>query len=157
LVEAKVMKRFSTILIIILTICVAQNIFAQKTFRLGFVKSFDDNGDSIWLADTKKKDRIDSKAVAIFGYSGTGKININGRDISLKNSGGYLADKNFKVGRGGYETWKGKNITIRLDYIYTWLCPQNQENCSVYYYKGVLDINYNGKRRKVNIVGFGGS
>lgn len=61
------MKRFSATLIILLTICFAQNIFAQKTFRLGFVKSFDDNGDSIWLANTKKKDRVDSKAVAILG------------------------------------------------------------------------------------------
>jgi len=119
------MKKFSIVLIIILTIGFAQNVFAQKTFRLGVVKSFDDNGDSIWLANTKKKDRIAINSVAIFGYSGTGKININGRDINLKNSGGYLADKNFKVGRGGYETWKGKNITVRLDYIFTWLCPQN--------------------------------
>ena len=151
------MKQFSVTLIIFLTLSFAQNTFAQNTFRLGFVKSFDDNGDSIWLADTKKKDRIDSKAIAIFGYSGTGKININRRDINLKNSGGYSADKNFKVGRGGYEIWKGKNITIRLDYIYTWLCPPKYEQCEVYYYKGVLDISYNGKRRKVNIVGFGGS
>jgi len=151
------MKRFSIILTIVLTICFAQNAFAQKTFRLGLVKSFDDNGDSIWLANTKKKDRIDSNAVAIFGYGGSGKININRRDIDLKNSGGYLADKNFKVGRGGYEIWKGKSITVRLDYIYTWLCAPKDEQCEVYYYKGVLDINYNGKRRKVNIVGFGGS
>lgn len=151
------MKRFSAILMIILTICFVQGNFAQNTFRLGFVKSFDDNGDSIWLADAKKNDRIDSKTVAIFGYGGTGKININGRDIALKNSGGYLADKNFKVGRGGYETWKGKNITIRLDYIYTWLCPPKDEQCEVYYYKGILDVNYKGKRRKVSILGFGGS
>ena len=96
------MKRFSIILIIILTIC-----FAQNTFRLGFVKSFDDGGDSIWLANTKKKDRIDSKAIAVFGNSLTGKININGRDVELKSVKDYLPDKNFKVGRGGYEILKG--------------------------------------------------
>lgn len=151
------MKRFSIILIIISTIGSAQISFAQKTFRLGFVESFNDNGDLTWLANTKKKDRIDSKAVAIFGYGGAGKINVNGRDIDLKQSGGYLADKNFTVGRGGYEIWKGKNITVRLDYIYTWLCPPKDEQCEVYYYKGVLDIDYSGRRRKVNIAGFGGS
>jgi hypothetical protein len=151
------MRQFSIILTIFLTICFAQNTFAQKTFKLGFVKKYDFSGDSIWLANAKKKDRVDSKSIAIFSYNGLGTININGRDIDLKQTGGYLADKNFKVGRGGYETLKGRNIKIRLDYVYTWLCPRNQENCSVYYYKGVLDINYNGKRRKVDVVGFGGS
>ena len=151
------MKKVSIILIIILTICFAQNTFAQNTFRLGFVKSFDDNGDSIWLVNTKKKDRTESKAIVILGNTGTGKVNINGRDIELKMTKDNLPDKNFKVSRGGYQIWKGKDITIRLDYIFTWLCPPKDEQCEVYYYKGILDINYDGKRRKVNIVGFGGS
>lgn len=134
-----------------------------KSFRLGFIKDLElaessyGAADSIWLANTKKKDRVGSKAIAILGYASFGAINIEGRDIELKLVNGDLPDKNFKVGRGGYQIWKGKKITVRLDYIYTWICPQNQENCSVYYYKGVLDINYKGKRRKVNITGFGGS
>ena len=90
------MKRSFVTFTIFLTICFAQNSFAQKTFRLGFVKSFDDNGDSIWLANTKKKERIDSNVVAIFGYGGSGKINVNGRDIDLKKAKDYLPDKNFK-------------------------------------------------------------
>lgn len=65
--------------------------------------------------------------------------------------------KTLKVGRGGYEIWKGKNITVRLDYVFTWLCPRKDEQCEVFYYKGILDISFNGKRRKVNIVAFGGS
>ena len=142
-----------------LTIGFAQNVYAQKTFKLGFVKEYGFAGDSIWLATTKKKDQIDSKAVAVFGngYERSGVISIIGRDVKLKMSKDYLPDKNFEVGRGGHQIWKGKNITVRLDYIFTWLCPQNQENCSVYYYKGALDINYNGKRRKINVLGFGGS
>lgn len=151
------MNRFLLILIIFLTTCFAQDISAQKTFKLGFVKNFDDNGDSIWLANTKKKDRIDSKAIAVLGYDGLGKININGRDIELKQFKDYLPDKNYKLGKGGYEIWKGKNITVRLDYIFTWLCPPKDESCEVYYYKGFLDVNYKGKRKKVKIVGFGGS
>jgi hypothetical protein len=130
----------------------------QKGFRLGFVnKGFEVDGDSIWLANTKKKDRVDRKAIAILGYGNSGVINIDGRNIKLKLANGDLPDQNFKVGRGGYQVWKGNKTAVRLDYIFTWLCPQKQENCSVYYYKGVLDVNYKGKRRKVNILGFGGS
>ncbi len=113
------MKKVSALLTIFLTIVLAQHISAQKTFKLGFVGSFEDNGDSILLANTKKKDRVDSKAIAIFGYGGSGKININGRDIELKQAGGDLSEENCKVGRGGYEIWKGENTTVRLDYTYT--------------------------------------
>ena len=151
------MKKLSATLVIFLTICFAQNAFAQKSFRIGFVKKYDFSGDSIWLANTKKKDRVDSKSIAVFSYNSLGTININGRDIDLKLVKDNLPDKNFKIGRGGYQIWKGKNTTVRLDYIFTWLCPPKDEQCEVYYYKGVLDVNYNGKRRKVNIVGFGGS
>lgn len=153
------MKQFSIILTIILTICFVQNAFAQKTLRLGFVKEFDFAGDSIWLANTKQKDQVNNKAIAVLGngYERSGIISINGRDTELKIVKDYLPDKNFKVRRGGYQIWKGKNITVRLDYIFTWLCPPKDEQCEVYHYKGVLDINDSGRRRKVNILGFGGS
>ncbi len=151
------MKRFPVLLTIFLAICFAQTILGQKSFKLGFVRVFDDNGDSIWLANTKKKDRIDSRAVARFGYQTKGKINVNGRDLNLRHVSGNLPDKNFKIGRGGYDIWKGKNITVRIDYVFTWLCPPKDEQCEVYYYKGVLRITYGGKTRKVNINGYGGS
>ena len=151
------MKSISTVLLIFLTLSFAQNSFAQKSFRLGFVEKYDFSGDSIWLANTKKKDRVDSKSIAIFSYNTLGTININGFDLGLKLIKHNLPDKNFKVGRGGYQLWNGKNTTVRLDYIFTWLCQKDQENCSVYYYKGFLEIKYDGKRRKVNVVGSGGS
>lgn len=97
------------------------------------------------------------KPLRYLAYGGLGKINIDRRDIELKMIKDFLPDKDSKVGRGGYQIWKGKNTTVRLDYVFTWLCPPESESCEVYHYKGVLDINYNGKRRKVNIVGFGGS
>jgi hypothetical protein len=68
-----------------------------------------------------------------------------------------MPENNYKVGRGGYQIWKGRDITVRLDYFFTWLCPPQDEQCEVYYYKGVLGINYKGIQRKVNITGFGGS
>jgi len=150
---------FTTLFLLISTqtVLLVKGQNARNSFKLGFIKSFDDSGDSIWLANTKKKDRVDTKAIAIFGYSGLGKINIDGRDIELKQFKSYLPDKNFKVGRGGYQIWKGENTTVRLDYVFTWLCPPKYESCEVYYYKGVLDISHNRKRRKVNITAFGGS
>jgi hypothetical protein len=145
------------------TVSPANSQSPQSSFRLGFVSDAESiasshgAADSIWLANTKEKDRIDRKAIAILGYGSFGAININGRDIELKLIKDNLPDRNFKVGRGGYQIWKGKKTTVRLDYVFTRLCPQNQEGCSVYYYKGILNIKYNGKRRKVNIRGFGGS
>ncbi len=130
---------------------------AQKSFRLGFVKSSDGVSELIWLSNTKNKDRVSGKSVAILDTTGWGIININGHDIEIKRIKDNLSDKNFKVGRGGYQIWKGKKTTVRLDYIFTWLCPPKDEQCEVYYYKGILDINYKGKQRKVNITGFGGS
>ncbi len=151
------MKQFSIILTIFLAISFAQSTFAQKTFRLDFVKDYDFSGDTIWLVNTKKKDRVNSKSVAILGYESVGKININGRDIELKLVKSHLPDKNFKVGRGGYQIWKGKNIKVRLDYIYTWLCPPMDDNCEVYHFKGFLAIDFNGKKRHIKINGSGGS
>jgi hypothetical protein len=140
-----------------LIIHIAKSQTIPNSFRLGSVRNFDDSGDSIWFTNTKKRDRIDRKAIARFGHGGFGRINIDGRDIELKLEKDYLPDKNFKVNRGGYQIWKGRNTTVRLDYIFTWLCPPKHETCEVYYYKGVLDINYKRKHRKVNIRGFGGS
>jgi hypothetical protein len=93
----------------------------------------------------------------VLGYDGTGTINIGGQDVELSLAGQKLPDSNFKVGRGGHQIWKGKETVVRLDYVFTWLCPATQENCSVYYYKGLLDVSHNKKRRKINVVGFGGS
>ena len=136
----------------------AQSIVGQQSFTLGFVKGgIDEAGDSIWLANTKKIDRIDSKAIAVFGFGGSGTININGRDVKLKLWKAHLPDESFKVGRGGYQIWKGESTTVRLDYTFTWLCPPDDEQCEVYYYKGILDIIHEGKQRKVDITGFGGS
>jgi hypothetical protein len=130
----------------------------RKYFKVGHVRGpIDGDGDSIWLSTTKKRDRIYNNAIAIFGYDGSGVINVDGRDIKLRQIEGGLPDKNFKVGQSGHETWKGKNISVRLDYIFTWLCPPQNENCEVYYYKGALDINYRGRHRKIKVVGYGGS
>jgi hypothetical protein len=126
-------------------------------FKLGYVKNFDETGDLIWLAKTSRKDRVESKAIARLGYGGTGVINIQGRDIRLKNVGGHLDDEDFKVGRGGFELWEGKDTFVRIEQTYTWLCPEDQENCSVYYYKGLMDVTYKGQKRKIWINGFGGS
>lgn len=108
------MKRVLLIYTIFLTIGFVQNAFSQKTFRLGFVKEYDFAGDSIWLANTKQKDQVNSKAIAVLGngYERAGVINLNGRDTELKMAKDYLPDKNFKVGRGGYQIWKGKDITV---------------------------------------------
>lgn len=154
------MKRFAIILAILLPICFAQVSFSQEPFRLGFVPSFDEDGDTIWLANTKKRDRTDSKAIVRFGNFGkspSGKINIDGRDIVLKFVNEFSPDRNFKVGRGGYQIWKVRNATVRLDYVFTWLCPPKYENCEVYYYKGFLEVKYKKLRRKVNVIGYGGS
>ena len=157
------MKRTIAVFVSLLSLIFTQMILSvkgqnvQSSFKFGFVKEFDFSDDSIWLANTKKKDRVDSKSIAILGYNGLGTININGRDTDLKLTSDNLPEKNFKIGQGGYQTWKGRNVTVRLDYIFTWLCPPKDEQCEVYYYKGILDISYKGKRKKVNITGFGGS
>lgn len=149
---------FTSIVLLLFLSQTVVPVYGQTGFRLGFVRSFDEEaGDSIWLANTKKKDRIDSRAIARFGAGSFGKINVNGRDIELERVKDHLPDKDYKVGRGGYQIWKGKNVTLRLDYIYTWLCKPDDEQCEVYYYRGVLDINYRGKQRKANVRGFGGS
>ena len=83
------------------------------------------------------------------GYPGFGTVNIDGCDIELKRVGGDLPESNFAVGRGGHQVWKGKNTILRMDYVFTWLCPEDQENCEVYYYKGILDVTYKKTQRKV--------
>lgn len=50
-----------------------------------------------------------------------------------------------------------KDTKVRLDYVFTWLCPPENDNCSVYYYRGTLSVTYKGLRRRIRIVGTGGS
>ena len=142
--------------IFILTLSFVLSASAQATFRFGYVKNPEGN-ESVWLAGTAKKNRTEDKAILSHGHTFAPRININGKEISLKSVKAYFPDENFKVGRGGYETFKGKGISVRLDYVFTWLCPQEQENCSVFYYRGVLDVTYRGISRKVRVTGFGGS
>jgi len=147
--------RIIFIALLFLSFCVG-SITAQETFRFGYVKNAE-GVDSVWLATTAKKDRIPGETILSHGHTFSPRININGSDIDLKSVKSNLPDQNFKVGRGGYEIFRGKDVRVRLDYIFAWLCPPEQENCSVYYYRGVLDVTYKGQRRKTNIVGFGGS
>ena len=147
--------RGTFIALVFLSFCVG-SLAAQRNFKFGYVKN-GDGVDSVWLATTPKKNRIQGRTILSHGHTFSPRINIDGRDIKLKSVRSSLPDQNFKVGRGGYEIFRGKNVQVRLDYVFTWLCPTEQENCSVYYYRGVLDVTYKGKRRKVNILGFGGS
>lgn len=129
---------------------------AQQSFRIGYVKNPEGN-EFVWLANTAKRNRTEDKAILSHGHTFSPRINIDGKDILLKSVKSYSPEENFRVGRGGYETFKGRNVSVRLDYIFTWMCPEEQENCSVFYYRGVLDITYRGVRRKVNVTGSGGS
>jgi len=45
----------------------------QNTFEFGHVREYDFAGDRIWPANTKKKDRIASKSIAVLGYNGLGQ------------------------------------------------------------------------------------
>ena len=89
--------------------------------------------------------------------SGAGLINIDGRDLQVRQTRGILPDRNYKLGRGGHQIWKGKETSLRLDYVFTWLCPPRDEACEVYHYKGTLDVNHRGQRRRFSVVGIGGS
>jgi hypothetical protein len=136
----------------------AQSRVPQKTFRLGFVtRTVEDDGEWVWLATTPKKERTVGKTILILGYGGYGMINVDGRNIRLKQVEKKTSADEFKVGKGGREFWIGEGISVRLDYVYTWLCPPADENCEVYHYKGMLAIKYKGISRKVGIVGMGGS
>ncbi|MGE3465752.1 MAG: hypothetical protein AB7J13_02370 [Pyrinomonadaceae bacterium] len=149
-------KAYGIIGIFILTLCFGLSANAQGRFGFGYVKNPDGN-ESVWLAGVAKRNRTRDKAILSHGHTFAPRININGKDISLKSVKSDLPDANFKVGRGGYEIFEGKGVRVRLDYVFTWLCPSDQENCSVFYYRGVLDVTYKGAKRKVNVTGFGGS
>lgn len=130
----------------------------QSGFEFGYVKTdYDWGGESVWLANTKMTDRVSNKSIASLHGDGSGKVNINGNDVDLKLVKYYSADNNEKIGRGGYQIWKGDGVRLRNDYIITRLCSAGDEDCIVYYYKGTMNITYHGKRRKVKITGFGGS
>lgn len=45
----------------------------SKPFEFGHVREYDFAGDRIWPANTKKKDRIASKSIAVLGYNGLGQ------------------------------------------------------------------------------------
>ncbi len=76
---------------------------SPKNFRVGFIKDSElvkssyGAADSIWLANTKKKDRVGYKAIAILGYASLGAINIDGSDIELRLVNDDLPDENFNV------------------------------------------------------------
>ena len=129
----------------------------RRSFEFGFVKSgYDWAGEQIWPATSKKSDRIPSKAAAFLGADSTGKINIDGNDIELKFVKGRLPVGNQKAGRGGYQLWRGRNVTLRIDYIFTQKCPVDDE-CFTYYFNGVMAVTYRGRLRRINIRGFGSS
>jgi hypothetical protein len=147
------------LLFITQTVSIASSQTVRNCFEFGYVKSdYDWTGESIWLANSKRKDRVASKSVAALGASGSGKININGNDSDLKLVKYWLPRSNNKAGRGGYQIWKGSEVLVRIDYIFTKVClPGDEDECLVYSYKGVMDVTYKGRRKKVKIRGLGSS
>lgn len=131
----------------------------RPNFEFGFVKNdYDLAGEAVWAADAKKEDRIHSKSIASLRAEGIGKVNINGDDIDLKAIKHFLPRRNQRVGRGGYQIWKGRATTLRIDYIFTEKCPiGGDDECFTYHYRGVMTVTHRGKVRKIKIRGFGSS
>lgn len=141
--------------LLLLLLC-SFGLVAQGSFRIGRLPNGDCN-DWAFFSGTARKQMNTDRAILQTGDNCNQRIRINDREIGLTTVKQELPDRNWKVGRGGYEVLKGKDIKVRLDYIFTWLCPSQDENCEVYYYRGTVDITYKGEHRRLKIVGMGGS
>ena len=149
---------FRLLILTLVVGCFAFSVFGQVELgRVGRRLGSGGCDEWIFLRNIGKGAMHEENAIMQTGQYCSQRIKINGRAIALRTAKGFLPDRNWKVGRGGYEVFKGGNTTVRLTYVFTWLCPPDNENCEVYYYKGILDIRYKGFRKKVNVVGFGGS
>ncbi len=147
---------FRLLLLSLIVGCVTVSTLAQSRVKLGYLGE-SDCSDWTFLSNTSKRSMREEKAVLQTGHRCSQSIKINGRKIALTTSKTYLPERNWKVGRGGYDVWRGRDTIVRLDYVFTWRCPPENDNCEVYYYRGVLDIQYKGLRRRLNVVGTGGS
>ena len=131
-------------------------VVGQSRLQLGYLGKGDCLDWTFFEPTPRRQMKIGSRSILQTGQCKQ-RIKINGREIELTSVKTYLPDRNWKVGHGGYELLKGKDTTVRLDYVFTWLCPPKDENCEVYYYRGILDIAHKGIKRRLKVVGTGGS
>jgi hypothetical protein len=83
-------------------------------------------------------------------------MNLDGKDVQLKQKESTESMENIKKGGRYYEIYKYAEMTIRIDYHVTWTCEADMpesESCEVTHYDLKITFNRNGRQKTIQAKG----
>jgi hypothetical protein len=83
------------------------------------------------------------------------QMNIDGRDVDLKLVSSDVGKRKWKVGDRFSETYAGKNLKARIDYVVTEPCDPVavEEGCETSKCNATITVDRNGAERQVKTIG----
>ena len=122
------------------------NLDSDKSLSIGVLKNsvIDDCSCSFHRASPNKNTDAD-QYIFVVGYSGQARININGRDIELRENG-RKKDESGRCARNSC-TYSGSGITATARYRQTSKCPPEPTECEVNDYDVTITVEKGGHRQ----------
>jgi len=103
----------------------------------------------LYYSSEEKKD--DKRYVFFDDLSNLAWMNIDGQDVRLKlMSSVQTTGETNKIGDKGSSTYKGKEVTVKIDYIVTRVCDQ----CEYIDCDATIAVTKNGRTQTVKVIGF---
>jgi hypothetical protein len=150
----------------VIFICLSSGFGQQKQstssnrapIKIGIIKDgslFEDNGGCALQLPTDNR-KNNERFIFLSDYDGNGLINLDGKDIKLKlrihkNASG--AGDEEKVGSKSMDIFDGPGVTIKVDYIATWVCPPDDESCEITLYDATVTITRRKASKTVKVKG----
>ncbi len=142
--------------VVILLVLVA-SVAASGQIKIGELKDpVEVEGCSCTLQTAAEAGKPGSQKFLFVTEAGTKDawMNINGKDVKLKLvKTTVIDDRNYGVGGRFYEEYTAQGMKIRIDYVVTWTCPPEDEECDHAKYDTTVTVTKGKMSETIKTIG----
>ncbi len=129
---------------------------AGRPLTIGVIKKPISDGCGCYLQLPKDTKLKNEKYVFVADVDGSAQVNINGKDMTLKQTTNNLPQESLKVGAKWKEVYEAAKTKVEVEYVVTKVCDPDDEACEVAHYSAVITVTHDGTIGKVNATGLCG-
>ncbi len=148
------MLNFTSKVLVLVILLGAGTVFAQ--IEVGELKdpSVVEGCSCSVQTEREAKNPDSQKFLFLSDFGNDAWMNINGKDTKLTRvKSTENDDDDYKVGRRYYEEYSAKGLTVRVEYLTTWVCPPDDEACEVAKYDITITVTKGEESKIVKATG----
>lgn len=150
------MLKRTILLLILVMLAYGSAATAVAPLKIGVIKKPLQDGCGCYLQLPQDAKLKNEKYVFLADVDGTAQVNINGRDITLKQMTKNLPQEGLKVGAKWIEVYEAGKTKVEVEYLVKKLCDPDDDDCEAAHYTTVIMVTHEGATAKVDATGLCG-